>query len=446
MRRVARVLATSGPFLVVLGLSKYHARFIAEPHYSFSGSSRMPWALAFIGLLLLASYAVGLPDGRPSRRGAVVAAMVATFSAAVGISLAQLAVGVALLPRFVVVGSALVLVPWYVLCARLAVDVDARARSATRVVVVGDLADVSSLWLDLEANPVRPATIAGVLTCDEAAVRKQHAPIVELVRSCGANLVVLDSAAQQDASVVRQAAMLHQRGVRVRSLLGFYEEWLGKLPISELERVSMMFDIAEVHGTSYVRLKRLLDLTCGIGALVALALVTPIVVVGNLAGNRGPLMYRQSRVGKDGEPFTILKFRTMRVLSPGDDAATSWTTHDDPRITRWGGIMRRAHLDELPQAWNIIRGDISVVGPRPEQQRYVDELTDKLPFYPFRHLVRPGLTGWAQIMYGYAGDEQDALEKLQYEFFYLRHQSLALDLRIIVRSIRSVFVGTGRGR
>jgi lipopolysaccharide/colanic/teichoic acid biosynthesis glycosyltransferase len=109
-------------------------------------------------------------------------------------------------------------------------------------------------------------------------------------------------------------------------------------------------------------------------------------------------------------------------------------------------VLRRAHLDELPQAWNILRGEISVVGPRPEQPRYVEELTDKLPFYPFRHLVRPGLTGWAQIMYGYAGDDQDALEKLQYEFFYLRHQSVALDIRILVRSVRSVLGGAGSGR
>jgi lipopolysaccharide/colanic/teichoic acid biosynthesis glycosyltransferase len=445
MRRAARILALAGPFVVVLGLSKYHARFVADPPYSFTGSSRFPWALAFIGLLLLASYAVGLPDGRPSRRGALVAALVATFVAAVGISLAQLAVGVALLPRFVVVGSSMVLVPWYLLCAQLAADVDARAKGATRVVVVGDLADVSSLWLDLEANPVRPATIAGVLTCEEARVRPKQAPLVELARSCEANLVVLDSAAQQDSSVVRQAAQLHRRGVRVRSLLSFYEEWLGKLPLSELERVSMMFDIAEVHGGPYARLKRLLDLVLGAAGVFVLALATPFVIAGNLIANRGPLMYRQERVGKDGEPFTILKFRTMRVAPTGDGPA-AWTAHDDPRITRWGGVLRRAHIDELPQAWNILRGDLSVVGPRPEQPHYVEELTDKLPFYPFRHLVRPGLTGWAQVKYGYAGDEQDALEKLQYEFFYLRHQSLGLDVRIIVRSLRSVLGGDGTGR
>jgi lipopolysaccharide/colanic/teichoic acid biosynthesis glycosyltransferase len=444
MRRVARVCALVGPLVAVLGLSKYHARFVADPPYDFTASSRFPWALAFIGLLWLASYAMGLPDGRPTRRGALLAAVASTLVAAVGISLAQLAVGVALLPRFVMVGSAVVLVPWYVLCARLAADVDARARGATRVVVVGDMADVSSLWLDLESKPVRPATIAGVLTCDEAKVRARRAPLVELVRTCEANLVVLDSAAQQDSSVVRQAATLHQRGVRVRSLLSFYEEWLGKLPLPELERVSMMFDIAEVHGASYARLKRLLDLVCGAFGAVALLVATPFVLVGNLLANRGPLMYRQERIGKDGVPFTILKFRTMRVAPAGE--GTSWTTHDDPRITRWGGVLRRAHVDELPQAWNILRGDLSVVGPRPEQARYVQELTDKLPFYPFRHLVRPGLTGWAQVMYGYAGDEQDALEKLQYEFFYLRHQSVALDVRIIVRSLRSVLGGAGSGR
>ena len=105
-----------------------------------------------------------------------------------------------------------------------------------------------------------------------------------------------------------------------------------------------------------------------------------------------------------------------------------------------------SHLDELPQAWSVLRGDLSLVGPRPEQPHYVDELTGKLPFYSMRHLVRPGLTGWAQVKYGYAGDHVDALEKLQYEFFYLRHQSIALDVRIIVRTVRTMLGGDGSGR
>ncbi|MET0826112.1 MAG: sugar transferase, partial [Acidimicrobiales bacterium] len=125
-------------------------------------------------------------------------------------------------------------------------------------------------------------------------------------------------------------------------------------------------------------------------------------------------------------------------------APNEWTTEDDPRITPFGRFLRRAHLDELPQVVNILRGELSIVGPRPEQPHYVDELNEKLPFYSMRHLVRPGLTGWAQIKYGYAGDERDALEKLQYEFFYLRRQSLSLDLRIVGRTVRSVLGGDGR--
>jgi lipopolysaccharide/colanic/teichoic acid biosynthesis glycosyltransferase len=132
----------------------------------------------------------------------------------------------------------------------------------------------------------------------------------------------------------------------------------------------------------------------------------------------------------------------MRV---GDGLSTSaWTAENDPRITPFGAWLRRSHLDELPQVVNILRGDLSVVGPRPEQPRYVEELEAKIPFYGLRHLVRPGLTGWAQVKYPYGASEGDAMEKLQYEFFYLRHQGLALDLRITGRTLRSVLGRGGR--
>jgi lipopolysaccharide/colanic/teichoic acid biosynthesis glycosyltransferase len=133
-------------------------------------------------------------------------------------------------------------------------------------------------------------------------------------------------------------------------------------------------------------------------------------------------------------------------MKPDEGAALAgeWTSEADPRITPFGNLLRRSHLDELPQVWNILRGDLAVVGPRPEQPRYVADLTEKLPFYDLRHLVRPGLTGWAQVKYGYAGTEADALEKLQYEFFYLRRQSMAFDLQVMGRTLRSVLRGAGR--
>jgi lipopolysaccharide/colanic/teichoic acid biosynthesis glycosyltransferase len=202
----------------------------------------------------------------------------------------------------------------------------------------------------------------------------------------------------------------------------------------------MMFDIGEVHRARYGRLKRIIDVAIAVVGLIPLTLIIPVVVVGDLVANRGPLFFRQTRIGRRGREFSIVKFRTM--LPDGDDRR--WTTKDDPRVTRFGKLLRRTHLDELPQVLNILRGDLAVVGPRPEQPHYVDELRQKLPFYDLRHLVRPGLTGWAQVKYGYAGDESDALEKLQYEFYYLRRQSLAFDARIIVRTARSIVTKGGR--
>jgi len=253
---------------------------------------------------------------------------------------------------------------------------------------------------------------------------------------------VLDREAQASDLVVAQAATLHQEGVRIRTLSLFYEEWLGKLPVSELERVSLLFDIGEVHRSRYGRVKRLMDVAIGLVLLPVLGLAVPFVALGDLVANRGRLFYSQERVGKNGELFRIYKFRTMRATPEG--TPNEWTSEHDPRITPFGRILRLTHVDELPQVVNILKGDLSMVGPRPEQPQYVDELRQKLPFYDVRHLVRPGLTGWAQVKYGYAGDERDALEKLQFEFYYLRRQSLGLDVRIIGRTLRSVVGGGGR--
>lgn len=187
-------------------------------------------------------------------------------------------------------------------------------------------------------------------------------------------------------------------------------------------------------------MKRSLDVLLATFGMVLLACAIPLVAAVNILGNRGPLLFRQQRVGKDGRLFTIIKFRTM---APGDDAS-DWTRPDDPRLNRVGMLLRRLHLDELPQVWNVVRKELSFVGPRPEQPRYVEELSEKIPFYDVRHLVRPGITGWAQVKYGYGADELDALEKLQYEFYYLRHQGIVLDLRIIGRTLRSVVARQGR--
>ena len=346
-----------------------------------------------------------------------------------------------------VFGSAILLVPWYLVCTALATDGGSRAAGRDRVLLVSDSSTAATVRREIAHQAERPARLVAVVPIEDTTGAGEDTPepqpLVERVHRDHISVLVLDRDAQASDGLVAQAAVLHQEGVRVRTLSLFYEEWLGKLPLAELERISLLFDIGEVHRARYGRVKRLLDVAIALVLLPVLALVLPFVLIGDVVANRGRLFYSQDRVGKNGVIFRILKFRTMRAAAP-EGAPTEWTEKDDPRITSFGRMLRLTHLDELPQVINILKGDLSMVGPRPEQPQYVAELREKLPYYDLRHLVRPGLTGWAQVKYGYGADQEDALEKLQYEFYYLRRQSLSLDVRIVGRTIRSVVGGAGR--
>jgi lipopolysaccharide/colanic/teichoic acid biosynthesis glycosyltransferase len=369
----------------------------------------------------------------------------AAASGALLISVVQLVIGDALLPRFGVFGSAIVLVPWYLLCAGLSVGGRQKQAERDRVLVVGFPDEVAPVRVDLRRSPERAASIAAVVLPEEASQPHgkpaEDGPLVRRADGAKATVLVLDSVAEADDSIVDQAAELHSRGLRVRSYAQFTDEWLGKVPLADLERASLLFDVGEVHRARYGRVKRLMDLVIGLGGMVVFLVMIPFVLVGDLAANRGPLLFGQERVGKGGTTFRILKFRTME---PHGASQGSTTVMGDPRVTPFGALLRKTHLDEVPQAWNLLRGDLSVVGPRPEQPHYVDQYVASLPFYDLRHLVRPGLTGWAQVKYPYGANEIDAREKLQYEFWYLRHQSLSVDLRVLGRTVRSVLGGEGR--
>ncbi|HRW37189.1 MAG: sugar transferase [Acidimicrobiales bacterium] len=447
MRRSARYLSLLAPVAVVLAMSKVHAAWVADPPYDFTDSSRFAWAIGYLVVLVIAAYGAGLPELPRSLRQGAAAAVGALVGAALAVSAVQLLVGDALLPRFVVLGSALILVPVHVGINSLARSGRSRDEDRDRVVLVASDDERDRLLVDLDLAPEQPAGLVAHLVPRAAVGQGDARPLVEIVLAERASVIVLDRSAQADPEVVVQAAGLHEAGIRVRTLVQFYEEWLGKLPVAELERASLFFDIGEIHRARYARIKRLIDLGIGLVGLIPFALSVPLVALADLVANRGPLFYRQPRVGRDGEVFQILKYRSMLPTAPGEPAQPSnWTAVDDPRVTSFGRVLRASHLDELPQVLNIVKGELSVVGPRPEQPRYVAELSATLPFYGMRHLVRPGLTGWAQVKYGYAGDEDDALEKLQYEFFYLRHQGLRFDLRVMGRTVRSVLGSEGRGR
>ncbi len=437
-RLVAGLLG--GLTLATVGLL---ARWHAVRHgYDLTARSTGLWTVVYGVSLCAGAYAVGLPDLPRTRRARWASSVGAVLIVAVGFSGTQLVLGQLLLPRLVVFGAAAVLVPVYTLLANVATDGRRWDEQRERVFLVGGPDAAADLEAELDGQPERFARLVGAVHAHEVGPGRLAAEVARTK----AGVVILDRAAQADEAVLSQVAALHLTGLRVRTLTLFYEEWLGKLPVSELEQVSLLFDIGELHRARYGRAKRLVDLGIGLIGAVGLVATVPFVLVGNLVGNRGPLLYRQARVGRGGSTFAIVKFRTMRQALAGSTGPldSPWTEHRDPRVTPFGRWLRRSHLDELPQVWNILRGDLSIVGPRPEQPRYVEELREKLPFYELRHLVRPGLTGWAQVKFPYGSDEADAREKLQYEFFYLRRQSIALDLRILVRTLRAVIRGGGR--
>lgn len=451
MYRLTRWAIPVSVVVVVFGLGLVHATYVG--HYSFTGLGRYGWYSAYSALLVIGAFAVGLPDVEPGG-SPLWHAIGAVVIGAGGMSVIQLGVATPVLPRFVVLFAGLSLVLVFTAINRVSERLlhHLAARDRVLAIVDGDPAR-NRLCQEVGQVPERALTLVAASTRAELEAAGEPHPLLDLAHRLSATVVVLDRAAQESPEIIAQASVLHAEGLRIRTLSLFYDQWLGKLPVNELERISLLFDINELHSVRYVRIKRLVDAVLAAAGLVALAIAVPIVWTANLAGNRGPLLYRQERVGKHGATFTIVKFRTMTPDAgagrDGDGGGAglgggAWTQPGDARLTPVGGFLRRVHLDELPQVVNVLRGELTFVGPRPEQPRYVAELEQTVPFYNVRHLVLPGMTGWAQVKYSYGASALDALEKLQYDFYYLRHQSLALDMKILGRTVSAVLHRSGR--
>ncbi len=422
-----------------IALGAVHASWLAPVPYPYLGSYQMFSAIALGLSLAVSAYAVGLPDGPESRGAAIGRTFVAFVVAAVLISVGQLVLGTQLMPRSVLGLVSVTSIPWALIGWNLSNDLNEREVEKSSVFMISERHDdVAALEAELVLSPERSARIVGDARPDGIRAMSTEAFLTHLDERDAA-IVVLDAASQLDDNVVRLATQAHLAGHRIRTLSLFYEEWVGKVPIAEIERVTMLSDVGELHRQNYGRARRVVDILLSVAGSAVLGVILPIVLVGNLVGNRGPLFYRQSRVGRGGKPFEILKLRSM--VSSG---STEWTSNDDARITTFGSLLRRSHLDELPQVINVLRGELSIVGPRPEQLQYVEELRQKIDFYDSRHIITPGLTGWAQVKFGYASSESDAVEKLEYDLYYLRRQGLALDLRIIIRTLRAVLGRRGR--
>ena len=244
--------------------------------------------------------------------------------------------------------------------------------------------------------------------------------------------------------VYHDLMLLLERGFKIRDYTQVYEELLLRVPIQFVGKdFYKYFPFSRSNENKlYIFFQRGFDVIVAILGLMFGLLILPLISVGNLIGNKGPLFYSQERVGRNSKAFRILKLRTMIVNAEKD--GVKWAKKDDIRITAFGKFLRRSRLDEIPQFYNVIKGEMSVIGPRPERPFFVNELSRIIPFYETRHIIKPGLTGWAQVNTRYGSSIDDSLTKLQYDLYYIKHRSIFLDFSISIKTLSTILYYRGQ--
>lgn len=254
--------------------------------------------------------------------------------------------------------------------------------------------------------------------------------------------VIFGESHTSDPHLLLQIAEVNEMGIPVRSFSRSFAEEFGRVPIASLDTSWFLFDIAPLHRLGYRMGRRLVDIVGGLVAATVMASLLPFIALAVILESTGPIFYVQDRVGEGGRPFKMYKIRTMR--SDAESDGPSFAQVGDARVTRVGRFLRRTRLDELPQALNLLRGDMTLVGPRPERPKWVEEFREAIPYYDKRHLVKPGLTGWAQVHEGYGSSVAATIRKLERDLYYLRYRSLGLDLRILMSTAARIFTLSGR--
>lgn len=325
-----------------------------------------------------------------------------------------------------------------------------RSESSALVVLIGSLGECRQITTDLRTRGRHDQVLAVV--CDGEPGEgwpegvQACAPVAMLNRLRGAVRAVVCARSWHELPSDLQRMLIHARVMNVPVLgpADFYESLWARVPVHFTD-VSWIIDSSHLHRVEdpfYAGTKRLFDVTL---SFVGLLLAAPVLILTAVAvrlTSRGPALFRQRRTGQWEHDFTIIKFRTMHLDAEVDGAR--WASKDDPRVTRIGVFLRKSRLDELPQLWNVLMGDMSLVGPRPERPEFNSTLEQQIPFYNVRHLAKPGLTGWAQINHSYGASVEDAITKLEFDIWYVKNASLLLDLRILLRT--SLVVLGLRGR
>ena len=340
--------------------------------------------------------------------------------------------------------------------ARLGLSLMYRVSPLSRVVIVGSGPEAQMFARDLTRGGKLARNVVGLFpTADElvnpdtSGATRQHVfsrtdSIPELVARHNIQEIIVAVREQRGGSVpIEQLLTCRLSGVPVIDLAGFFERTRCEVPIDSLKASWLVYGNGFIQGKARTLVKRLFDIVTSSVLLVLLSPVMLITLIAVGLDSRGPILYRQTRVGLGGRHFTCLKFRSMQTDAEFDGVAR-WAVRDDPRVTRIGAFLRKTRIDELPQLFSVLKGEMSLVGPRPERPSFVTDLKDQIPFYDIRHSVKPGVTGWAQVRYHYGATLEHARRKHQFDLYYVKNNSLLLDLLILIETVSVVIFREGQ--
>lgn len=307
------------------------------------------------------------------------------------------------------------------------------ASERTRALVLDDV-DLLGREIENKGTAIDSSRGAGRALGEES--------LLELALKLEVEMIVIALEDRRMTLPIRDLLEAKLAGIDVREREEIYEQVTGRIAVAAMRPSYLIFNEGFRRHPWAALVKRVVDVAVALAMLLVLWPVMLVTAVLVRATSPGPVLFTQERVGQDGRPFVLMKFRSMR-----NDAEKAsgpvWASQDDPRITPFGSIMRKTRLDELPQLFNVLAGSMSLVGPRPERQHFVDQLAAKIPYFQLRHIVKPGVTGWAQISYPYGNTEEDALHKLQYDLFYIKNYSVLFDLSILVSTVKTVVLRRG---
>jgi exopolysaccharide biosynthesis polyprenyl glycosylphosphotransferase len=323
-----------------------------------------------------------------------------------------------------------------------------------KVLIVGDVSHIGQIvsaltsadpnykivgFINCELNNTEPIKFKGLKEYDSER-------LIEVINNENISEILVASLNSETITtdIYHNLITLLEKGFSIREYTQVYEDKTYRVPIQFVGKdFYKYFPFSRSNQNKLYRFfHRIFDVTFSLTGLLIGICLLPLVIIGNIIANRGPLFYTQQRIGKNGKPFNIVKLRSMIINA--EQYGVKWAEKNDKRVTKFGKFLRRSRIDEIPQFINVLKGDMSVIGPRPERPFFVNELSRIIPFYETRHIIKPGLTGWAQVKTRYGSSVDDSLTKLQYDLYYIKHRSVFLDINILVKTLSTILYYRGQ--